>query len=133
MLLGGQSSPVLPVVSHLAQVHTPSQLNWITRSGLDFGLALFGGCPGLVVQFQIVPPFRSSFPAKHTRAWSVSIYSIDTDLNYGMTVFFIRTGSTESQQSYYLEKNLPTFLKVQNRQLGTRLVSGYIFEYGNCR
>ena len=35
-----------------------------------------------------------------------------------------------SYSNLILGKRL-TFLKVQNRQLGTRLVSGYIFEYGN--
>ena len=29
------------------------------------------------------------------------------------------------------KKSLPTFFKLQNSSLGTRLVSGYIFEYGN--
>ena len=52
--------------------------------------------------------------------------SIDTDLNYRITMLFIRTGTNKSRQSYYQKRSLITFLKVQNRQLGMKLVSGYI-------
>ena len=47
-------------------------------------------------------------------------------------MLFIRTTVDKAGQSYYSEKSF-TFLKVQNGQLGTRLVSGYIFEYRNSR
>ena len=73
MILGGQTSAMLLVVSQLAYVRTPLQLSWITQSSYDFGLALFMGCQGLVAQLQIVPPFRSSFPSKHDRTWTVSM------------------------------------------------------------
>ena len=36
-------------------------------------LALFRGCQLHVARLQIVLPFRSSFPSKHMRAWSVII------------------------------------------------------------
>ena len=45
-----------------------------------------------------------------SRLWVLAC-SIDTDLNYEITIFFIRTGTNKSQQSYY-EKILTTFLKV---------------------
>ena len=64
---------MLLIVSQLGQVRTPPKLSWITRSSLDFGLALFRGCQGLVAQLEIVPRFRSSFPSKHVRAGSVSM------------------------------------------------------------
>ena len=53
----------------------------------------------------------------------------DTNLNYEITMLFSCTGINKSQQSYYQEKSLPTFLKLQSRQMGTRLVSCQIFEY----
>ena len=52
-------------------VHSPA-VEWITWSGLDFDLALFRGCQGLVAQLQILQWFHSSFPSKHIRAWSVA-------------------------------------------------------------
>ena len=58
------------------------------RSCLGFGLALFRGCQGLVAQLQIVLLFWLSFPLKHVRVWSV-----DTDLNCGTPMLFIRTGT----------------------------------------
>ena len=57
--------------------------------------------------------------------------SMNTNLNYEITILFIRTGTNKSQQSHYSEKGLLTFSKVQNKQLGTRLVSGYTKKYGN--
>ena len=111
--------------------HSPA-VNWITRPGLDFNLALFKECQGIVVQSQIVPPFWSLFhpgPA----GLGVLACSINTGLNYGITILFIRTGTNRSRQSYYQKKSLPTFLKTKNRQLGMRLASGYILEYGNSR
>ena len=54
------------------------------------------------------------------------------------TMLSIRTATNKARQSITLlgEKLVireKTFLKVQNRQLGMMLVSGYIFEYGNSR
>ena len=64
---------MLLVVSklHLAYDHTALQSSWKKQSGLNFGLALMG-CQGLWAQLQIVLLFRSSFPLKYVRAWSVS-------------------------------------------------------------
>ena len=78
MLLDGQSSPMLLVISQLAQEGNPPQLSWIIPNGLDFGLALYRGCHEPVAKLQIVLTCQSMFPSKHIRALkepqTISIY-----------------------------------------------------------
>ena len=67
MLLSSGSFLVL--LSQPAQVRTLPKLSWITRSGLDFGLALFKVCQGLVT----APTVLVFFPSRHARVWRVSL------------------------------------------------------------
>ena len=59
----------------------------IKRFGLDFNLALFKGCQGLVAQLPIVPLFWSSVPSS-TSVLGVIACSFGTNLNYGIKKLF---------------------------------------------
>ena len=100
MLLSYWSCPILLVVSQLPEVRTPPQLSWITRFRLVFGLALFRGCQGLVVQLQIVLHFGHYF-LENTLGLGMLACSMDIDLNYWITMFVIGTGTNKSWQWYY--------------------------------
>ena len=106
------------------------QLSWLMRSGLGFGLAFFKGCKELVAQLQVVLLSESSFPPKHVRAWSVSMqhwcrlklwnyYALHSHWNQ------------KARGIILLGKELTYFSQSSEWQLGARLVSGFIFEYGN--
>ena len=63
-----------------------------------------------------------------TSGLGVLAYRIVIDLNYGINMLFIVL-----EPIMLLGKKLNYFPKVQNEQLGTRLVSDYIFESENFR
>ena len=80
-------------------VHSP-ELIWVTQSSLDFILALFRGCQGLQDSSKKCRHFSHHF-FQNTSGLGVLASSIDTNLNYEITMFFIHTGTNTLQQSYY--------------------------------
>ena len=55
------------ISTHFPAIESDNAILFRFRSGL------LRGCHRLLAQLQIVPLFRSSFPEKHVRAWSVSM------------------------------------------------------------
>ena len=72
-------------VLQLAWMRTFPQFSWIMHSSL----APFPGCQDSCVK---VPngAISWSFPSVYMRAWSLSIFSLDTNLNYMTTMFQLR-------------------------------------------